>query len=90
MSEQTFTETRNNLIERAKEAATEGNQRRLILRKENGERIAETSLTVAVAVGFFLLLTGIASWPLVLVAAIVGPATKVQVEMTNKAAALEA
>lgn len=89
MSEQTFTETRNQLIERAKVAAAQGNQRRLILRRENGDRIAETSLTVAVAVGFFLLLTGIASWPLVLVAAIVGLATKVQVELTNEATALE-
>jgi hypothetical protein len=47
------------LNERIKELVREGNVRRLIIRKENGDKLLEIPLTAGVAAGGLLLLFGL-------------------------------
>jgi uncharacterized protein DUF4342 len=89
MTKEKFNQEAQNLIEQGKQVVTEGKQRQIILRKQDGTQIVETNLTVVAGVGLFLLLTGFLTLPLVLIAALVAYATKVKVELGSKATRLE-
>lgn len=66
------------LTERVKELVKEGNVRRLIIRKENGDKILEIPLTAGVAVGGVLTVM----WPLLTaLAAITGLLGRVKISV---------
>ena len=81
MTKAEFNEQAQNIMERGKAVVVEGNQRHLVLRKQDGTQLFETSLTVVAAVAFVALITGFLSWPIVLIAAIAAYASKVKVEL---------
>lgn len=81
MTKSQFNQQAQNMIERGKEAAEQGKQRHLVLRKQDGTQIVETNLTVAVAVGFVLVISGFLTWPIMLITAIAAYATKVKLEL---------
>lgn len=81
MSKEEFNQQAQNLVERGKDAVAAGNQRHIVLRKQDGTQIFETTLSMAVGVGLVLLVTGLLSWPIILIAAIAAYATKVKVEV---------
>ena len=83
MAQVQLNERAQSIIERGKEAVAEGNQRHIVLSKQDGSQLFETSLTTAAAVGFVLLITGILSWPVILIAAIAFYATKAKVELRH-------
>lgn len=69
------------LAERVKELIQEGNVRRLIIRKENGDKLLEVPLTAGVAVGSILTII----WPLVTaLAAMTGLLSRVKIEVIRK------
>lgn len=69
------------LAERVKELIQEGNVRRLIIRKENGDKLLEVPLTAGVAVGSILTVI----WPLVTaLAAMTGLLSRVKIEVIRK------
>lgn len=69
------------LADRVKELIQEGNVRRLIIRKENGDKLLEVPLTAGVAVGGVLTII----WPLVTaLAAMTGLLTRVKIEVIRK------
>jgi len=69
------------LADRVKELVQEGNVRRLIIRKENGDKLLEVPLTAGVAVGGVLTII----WPLVTaLAAMTGLLTRVKIEVIRK------
>lgn len=84
MTEQKSTQLSGDaIIERGKEIVEMGNQRRLVVRRENGEALIDVSLTVAVAaavVFFFLPI----SWVWLLIAAGVGVVTKLRIEVLRE------
>ena len=81
MTKAEFNEQAQTFVERGKELVAEGNQRHLVLLKQDGTELFQTRLTVAVGVAFVALITGFLSWPVVLIAAIAAYATKVKVEL---------
>lgn len=69
------------LNERIKELVQEGNVRRLIIRKSNGDKILEVPLTAGVAVGSVIAVI----WPLVAAAvAMTGLLTRIKVQVIRK------
>ena len=88
MSKEEFNQQAQNIVERGKVAVAEGNQRHLVLRKQDGTQVFETTLTMAAGVGLFLLVTGLLSWPIILIAAITAYTTKVKVEVRHDGQAL--
>lgn len=71
--------------DRAKELVAEGNQRQVVLRSKSGESIFEVSLTVAVAIAAVLLVTGILSIPLLVIATVLAMIFGVRLELRNNA-----
>jgi|GEM_PF-5621615 len=71
--------------DRAKELVAEGNQRQVVLRSKSGESIFEVSLTVAVAIAAVLLVTGILSIPLLVIATVLAMVFGVRLELRNNA-----
>lgn len=66
------------LTERVKELVKEGNVRRLIIRKDNGDRLVEIPLTAGVAVGSVLTIM----WPvLTALLAMTGLLTRVKIQV---------
>ncbi len=66
------------LTERVKELIQEGNVRRLIIRKENGDRLLEIPLTAGVAVGSVLTIM----WPLLIaLVAMTGLLSRVKIQV---------
>jgi hypothetical protein len=69
------------LNERIKELVQEGNVRRLIIRKSNGDKILEVPLTAGVAVGSVIAVI----WPVVAAAvAMTGLLTRIKVQVIRK------
>jgi len=69
------------LCERIRELVQEGNVRRLIIRKENGDKMLEVPLTAGVAVGGVIAVI----WPLIAAAvALTGLMTRVRVQVIRK------
>ncbi len=69
------------LNERIKELVQEGNVRRLIIRKNNGDKILEVPLTAGVAVGSVIAVI----WPVVAAAvAMTGLLTRIKVQVIRK------
>lgn len=69
------------LIERVKEIVKEGNVHRLIICRENGDKLLEIPLTAGVAVGGVLTFM----WPLlVALAAITGLVSRVKIQVIRK------
>ncbi|MCB9458107.1 MAG: DUF4342 domain-containing protein [Anaerolineaceae bacterium] len=71
------------IIERGKEIVEMGNQRRLIIRRENGEPLIDVSLTVAVGAGVVFFFLPI-SWVWLLVAVVVAVAMKLRIEVLRE------
>lgn len=71
------------LKSRAKEVVAEGNQRQLVFRNKSGESLFEVSLTIAVAVAIVLLITGVLSFPLVIIAGVLGMLFGIRVELRH-------
>lgn len=67
MSNETMKTQANDLLERGKGLVEEGNQRQIAFLSKSGATIFETKLTLAVAVVAVLLITGIMSFPIVLI-----------------------
>ena len=76
-------ETVETLKTRGQELVAEGNQRHLVFYNKSGQEYFQTSLTIAAAVSVFLLLTGILSIPLVLIAGIIATVAGVRVDLVN-------
>ncbi|QPC82779.1 DUF4342 domain-containing protein [Phototrophicus methaneseepsis] len=76
--------TGEEIIERGKDLVKQGNERRIVIRRENDEPLVDVSLTVAVAVAavFFLFVPGSFFWAAVL--AIGAIATKMRVEVLRE------
>ena len=69
------------LNERMKELIREGNVRRLIIRKDNGDKLIEIPLTAGVAVGSVIALI----WPVIAAAAAVtGLLTRIKIQVVRK------
>jgi len=69
------------LNERIKELIREGNVRRLIIRKDNGDKLIEIPLTAGVAVGSVIALI----WPVIAAAAAVtGLLTRIKIQVVRK------
>ncbi|HPT70301.1 MAG TPA: DUF4342 domain-containing protein [Syntrophomonas sp.] len=69
------------LNERMKELIQEGNVRRLIIRKDNGDKLIEIPLTAGVAVGSIIALI----WPVIAAAAAVtGLLTRIKIQVVRK------
>ncbi|HNX92893.1 MAG TPA: DUF4342 domain-containing protein, partial [Syntrophomonas sp.] len=69
------------LNERMKELIREGNVRRLIIRKDNGDKLIEIPLTAGVAVGSIIALI----WPVIAAAAAVtGLLTRIKIQVVRK------
>ena len=69
------------LNERMKELIQEGNVRRLIIRKDNGDKLIEIPLTAGVAVGSVIALI----WPVIAAAAAVtGLLTRIKIQVVRK------
>lgn len=83
MTKAELNEQAQNIVERGKAVVAEGNKRYLVLRKQDGAELFETSVTVAAGVAFVALITGFLSWPIVLIAAIAAYASKVKVELRH-------
>lgn len=81
MSKEQINQQAQNIVEQGKAIVAEGNQRHLVLHKQDGTEIFATSLTVATAVGVVLLVSGFLTWPIVLIAALVAYRTKVRLAL---------
>jgi len=69
------------LNERIKELVREGNVRRLIIRKENGDKLLEIPLTAGVAAGGVLAVI----WPVLAAAvAVTGLLTRIKIQVVRK------
>ena len=69
------------LSDRVKELIQEGNVRRLIIRKDNGDKLVEIPLTAGVAVGSILTVI----WPIIAAAvAMTGLLTRIKVQVIRK------
>lgn len=71
----------NELIDRVKELIAEGNVRRLIIRKEDGEILMELPLTPSVVAGGAVLAMG--GWMLAALGAVAAFLTRVRVEVVR-------
>ena len=74
----------NELGDKARELVRKGNARHIVIRKANGEKMAEFSMTVAVIGGALLLFMTPFSWLIVFAAAIYGMTQKLRVEMVRE------
>jgi hypothetical protein len=81
MAQTELNQQTQNIIERGKEVVARGNQRHLVLRKQDGTQLFETSLTIAVAVGVALLVSGFITFPVIVIAALAAYFTKVRAEL---------
>lgn len=69
------------LNERVKELLQEGNVRRLIIRKVNGDKLLEIPLTAGVAVGSVIAII----WPVIATAvAVTGLLTRIKIQVVRK------
>ena len=82
-------ETVQTIKTRGRELVTEGNQRNLVFRNKAGNSFFEVSVTVAVAVAFFLFITGFISIPLVVIGSAIAYYFGVRVEIINKPETVE-
>lgn len=76
--------TGNDLLEQARQVIEQGNMRRVIVRKADGETLIEVSVTLAVIAGVILLLIGPLGLMIALGAVAYGVFTKVQVEVVRE------
>lgn len=83
MANQEFNQEAQSIKERGKELIAKGNQRQVVLHKQDGTQIVATSLTITASVGLFLLVTGFITFPIIVIAAIVAYMTKVGVELRH-------
>lgn len=72
----------NELGEQAKSLIEKGNARHVILRNEDGSKIVDMSLTVAIVIGAVLLFMPW-NWVIIAVAAIYGIVKKIRVEIVR-------
>mgnify|MGYP006276849775 CR=1 FL=1 len=74
----------NDIIEKGKEILEQGNIRRVVIRKEDGDTLFEVSLTVAVIAVLVLLLIGPLGVMITLGGIFYGIVTKVRIEVVRE------
>lgn len=82
-------ETVQTIKTRGQELVTEGNQRNLVFRNKAGNSFFEVSVTVAIAVAFFLFITGFISVPLMVIGSAIAYFFGIRVNMLNQATTVE-
>lgn len=71
MSNEAIKTQAQDLMQRGQDLVEEGNQRQLVFLSKAGNPVVQTKLTIAAGVGAFLLITGIVSLPLVIIASVI-------------------
>jgi len=89
MTNETLKTEANNLVERGKELVAQGNQRRLVFRNKDGKALVQSSLTVAAAIAFVMLVTGFISIPMIVIASIIAMVWGIRVEVQNTSTTVE-
>ena len=84
MTQEQSQDTLNSLVEQGKELVARGNKRHLIIRTQDGEALADVSLTVAAIVGLVLLFAFPWGWTLALIAGVIGVVARVRVEVVRE------
>jgi hypothetical protein len=72
------------LGDKARNLVRQGNARHIVIRKANGEKMAEFSMTVAVVGALFIAFMTPFTWILVFAAAIYGMSQKLRVEVVRE------
>lgn len=89
MNNETIKTQANDLVARGKDLVTEGNQRQLVFRNKEGKVLVETSLTMAVGISLFLMITGFVSIPLLVIATGIAMFMGIKVQIRHRQDVLE-
>lgn len=89
MNNETIKTQANDLVARGKDLVAEGNQRQLVFRNKEGKVLVETSLTMAVGISLFLMITGFVSIPLLVIATGIAMFMGIKVQIRHRQDVLE-
>lgn len=83
MSEQKTKETVNQLLDQGKDLVEKGNQRHIVVRTANGEKLIDVSFTVAAIVVVVLFFMQPIGWLVAIGASIYGVTKKLKIEVAR-------